>query len=106
MKLFKLGTIALNYSEHVNLYCSGKGETLHIHNLHVHQKWLTVYLDLGLCTLSCAAFVEYQIRNTVASFPIGTKYAQSEIWYRIWKTLNFYKLWINNFVENPNNGFF
>ena len=79
MKLFKLHTIACSYSEHVDLYCSDKGETLHIHNLPVHfplyshQKWLTVYLDLGLCTLSCAAFCEYQIRDTVASLPIDTK---------------------------------
>ena len=48
--------------------------------------------DITDFTLSCAAFVEYQIRDTVASFPISTKYARSEIWYRIWKTLNFYKL--------------
>ena len=33
-----------------------------------------------------------QIRDTVALFPIGTKYARSEIWYRIGKTLNLYKL--------------
>ena len=100
MKLFKLRSIAFSYSEQVGLYCSDKGETLHIHNFHIHfrlhshQKWLTVYSNPGLCTLSCAAFVDYQIRDTVASFPIGTKYARSEIWYRIWKTLNFYKLYI------------
>ena len=100
MKLFKLRTIAFSYSDYVDLYCLDKGETLHIHNPHVHfrlhrQESLKVINSVfkpWLCTLSCAAFVEYQIRDTVASFPIGTKYAQSEIWYRIWKTLNFYKL--------------
>ena len=35
-KLFKLRTIAFSYSDYVDLYCSGKGETLHIQNLHVH----------------------------------------------------------------------
>ena len=79
-------------------YCSDKGETLHIHNLHVHfglhshRKWLTMYLNHGLCILSCAAFVKYQIRDTIASFPTGTTYARADILYQIWKTLNFYKL--------------
>ena len=36
MKLFKLRTIAFSYSQYVDLYCSDKGETLHIHSLHVH----------------------------------------------------------------------
>ena len=61
MKLFKLYKIAFGYSEHVDLYCSAKGDNiiLHVHNLHVHfrlyshWKWSTVYLDLRLCTLSC-----------------------------------------------------
>ena len=38
MKLFKLRTIAFSYREHVDLYCSDKGDDiiLHVHNLHVH----------------------------------------------------------------------
>ena len=102
MKLFKLRTIAFSYIEHVDLYCSDKGETLHIHNLpcsllitqspkvinSVFKSWL-VYFEL-----CCVRRIpdKDQIRDTLASFPIGTKYARSEIWYRIWKTLNFYKL--------------
>ena len=85
MKLFKLRMIAFSYGEHIDLYCSEKGETLDIHNLHIHfrlhshQKWLRMCSNPGLCTLSCAVFVEYQIRDTIASFPVGTKYARSEI---------------------------
>ena len=45
---------------------SAKGIIIHVHNFQVHfrlcshQTWLTVYLDLSLCTLNCIAFVEYR----------------------------------------------
>ena len=91
--------MAFSYSGHVNLYCSDKGENiLHVHNLQVHfrlyshkneidsvfRSWL-VYLKLF-----CVRRI--QIRDTVALFRIDTKCARSEIWYQIWKTLNFNKL--------------
>ena len=40
MKLFKLGKIAFSYIEHIDLYCSDKGDNiiLDVHNFHVHVR--------------------------------------------------------------------
>ena len=76
MKLFKLRTIAFSYSEHVDLYCSDKGENiiLHIRSLNVHFRLYShqkLYLDLGLRTLSCSAFAEHKLGTLQPRFELA-----------------------------------